>query len=87
MNELISIMQDVAKLATGGSDLARAEARRIDAERERRAAERAQGPALHPVTIVALGAGGERPYAHLMKLQSAFAKGVLLLATIGRFPF
>ena len=44
MNEFISIMQDVAKLATGGSDLARAEARRIDRERERRAAESRPGP-------------------------------------------
>ena len=48
MNEFICIMQDVTKLVTGGSDLARTEARRIDAERERRAEEMAHGPALHP---------------------------------------
>lgn len=84
MNEFFCIMQDVAKLATGGSDIARAEARRIEAERERRAAERAPAPALHPAAIIAVGGGG-RPYAHLMKLQAAFAKGVLLLVTMVRF--
>ena len=86
MNELISIMQDVAKLATGGSDLARAEARRIDSERERRAAVNAQGPAWHPVEIVALG-GTARPTERLMGLQSAFARAAFLVAMVGRLHF
>jgi hypothetical protein len=34
MQEHVRIIQDVAKLVTSGSDLARAEARRIGAERE-----------------------------------------------------
>ena len=55
MNEVVSIMQDVAKLVTGGSDLARAEARRIDDERARRAAERIRGSALHSAAIIAFG--------------------------------
>ena len=87
MNEFISIMQDVAKLATGGSDLARAEARRIDRERERRAAEAAQGPALHPAAIIAVGSTERRPTERLMGLQSAFARAILLVASAGRLPF
>jgi hypothetical protein len=35
MREHVRIIQDVAKLVTSGSDLARAEARRIDSECER----------------------------------------------------
>jgi hypothetical protein len=85
MNEFISIMQDVAKLATGGSDLARAEARRIDRERERRAAEAAQGPALHPAAIIAVGST-VRPFERLMGLQWAFSRTVALMAAVGRFP-
>ena len=34
MHEHVRIIQDVARLVAGGSDLARAEARRIDRERE-----------------------------------------------------
>lgn len=84
MNEFISIMQDVAKLATGGSDLARAEARRIDRERERRAAEAAQEAALHPVAIIAVGSTERRPTERLMGLQSAFAKAVMFLGAAGK---
>ena len=84
MNELFSIMQDVAKLTTGGSDLARAEARRIDRERERRAAEAAQGPALHPAAIIAVGST-VRPVERLMGLQSACSRAVSLMTNAGRF--
>ena len=84
MNELFSIMQDVAKLTTGGSDLARAETRRIDRERERRAAEAAQGPALHPAAIIAVGST-VRPVERLMGLQTAFGRTVALMAAVGRF--
>jgi hypothetical protein len=83
MNELISIMQDVAKLVTGGSDLARAEASRIDAERERRAEEMAHGPALHPTAILAVG-DTEPPVERLMGLQSAFAKAVHFAVGVGQ---
>ena len=83
MNELISIMQDVAKLVTGGSDLARTEARRVNAERERRADEMAHGPALHPSAIVAVG-DTEPPVERLMGLQSAFAKAVQVAVAAGQ---
>ena len=83
MNELGSIMQDVAELATGGSDLARAEARRIEKERERRAKEVAHGPALHPAAILAVG-NTEPPVERLMGLQSAFAKAVQFAVAAGR---
>jgi hypothetical protein len=83
MNEIVGILQDVAKLVTGGSDEARAECRRMDAERERRATERAQGPALHPAAIIAVG-NTEQPQERLMGLQSAFAKAVQLVVSVGQ---
>jgi hypothetical protein len=86
MNEFISIMQDVAKLATGGSDIARAEARRIDAARERRAAEAAQDAALRPLAIIAVRKTN-RPVERFMRLQSTFARAILLVASAGRLSF
>ena len=81
MNEFVSIVQDVAKLVTGGSDLARAEARRIDGERARRAAERLQGSALHSAAISAF-ASTERPVERLMRLWSTTARVVRLGALV-----
>ena len=83
MNEFICIMQDVTTLVTGGSDLARTEARRIDAERERRAEEMAHGPALHPTAILTVG-DTEPPVKRLMGLQSAFAKAVQFAVAAGQ---
>ena len=83
MNEILDIMLDVSKLVTGGSDEARAESRRIEAERERRAAERAQGSALHPAAIIAVG-NTEQPQERLMGLQSAFARTVQLVFSVGQ---
>jgi hypothetical protein len=83
MDEFISIMMDVARLVTGGSDLARTEARRIDAERERRAEEMAHGPALHPTAILAVG-NTEPPVERLRGLQSAFAKVVQFAVAVGQ---
>ena len=84
MNELFSIMQDVAKLTTGGSDIARAEARRIDRERERRAAVGSHGLALHPAAIIAVG-NTVRPVERLLGFQCAFSRTVALIAAVGRF--
>ena len=81
MNEFVSIMQDVAKLVTGGLDLARAEARSIDDERARRAAERMQGSALHSAAIIAF-ARTEPPVERLMRLRSTTARVVGLGALI-----
>ena len=83
MNEFISIRQDVAKLVTGGSDEARAESRRIEAERERRAEGMAHSPALHPTAILAVG-DTEPPVERLMGLQSAFAKAVQFAVAVGQ---
>ncbi len=63
---------------------ARTEARRIDRERERRAAESAQGPALHPVAIIAIRST-VRPVDRLMGLHWAFSRTVSLMTAVGRF--
>ena len=83
MNEHLRIFQDVAKLATGGSDITRREVRRAAAERERRNTENAQGLALHPAAIIAVG-GTEQPVERLMELQRAFAKLVQFAVAVGQ---
>jgi hypothetical protein len=84
MNERICIMQDVAKLATGGSDLARAESCRLDAERVRRATEQALD--LHPAAIIATGAAAA-PAERLIALQAVAGKLVGALARVGQLRF
>jgi hypothetical protein len=84
MNGILDIMLDVSKLVTGGSDEARADSRRIEAERERRAVERAQGPALHSAAIIAVG-NTEQPQERLMGLQSAVARAVQLVFSVGHW--
>ena len=84
MNEHITIFQDVAKLATGGSDIARQEIRRQAAERERRANERALE--LHPVAIITTGPGAE-PSERLIGLQAATGKFVGWVAAAGQLRF
>jgi hypothetical protein len=83
MNEHLRIFQDAAKPATGGSDITRREVRRAAAERERRAAENAQGLALHPAAIIAVG-GTEQPVERLMGLQRAVAKAMQFVAATER---
>ncbi len=84
MHKFLSIMQDVASVATGGSEAERAEARRIRAERECRAAERAQGTAPHPAAIVAVGST-EPPVERLIGLQSTAAKAVRFITSLPRW--
>jgi hypothetical protein len=84
MNEAFSVLLDTAKLATGGSDIARREGRRLAAERERRAAERALD--LHPAAVIATGTGTE-PAERLIGLQSAVGKFVGWLAGAGHLRF
>jgi hypothetical protein len=81
MNGFISIMQDVAKLVTGGSDLARAEARHIDDERAHTAAERIRGSALHSPAIIVF-ASTEPPVDRLMRLRLTTARVVRLGALV-----
>jgi hypothetical protein len=86
LNDVVDVMLDVSALATRGSDLARTEARRVAAERERRADEQARRladqAALLPVSIVAVG--GVEPVERLMTLQSAIARAVHLATCLGR---
>ncbi len=56
MDDIFAIMLDVAGLVTCGSDAARIEARRIDAERGRRAATNALAVADQPVAAAAQAA-------------------------------
>jgi len=84
MNEAFNILLDTARLATGGSDIARRDVRRLAAERERRAGERALD--LHPVAVIATGAGAE-PTERLMDLQAAVGKFVGWLASAGQLRF
>jgi len=60
MNGIFGIMCDVAGLVTRGSDAARIEARRIAAERERRAAA-AHAPAVADQPVAAATPATERP--------------------------
>jgi len=53
VNEIIAVLLDVSGLVTRGSDAARQEAWRIDAERGRRAATNALAVADHPVAAAA----------------------------------
>jgi hypothetical protein len=88
MNDVFDVMVDVSALVTRGSDLARTEARRVAAERERRADEQvrrlADQTALLPASIVAVG-GPEQPVERLTTLQSAIAKAVHIASGFGHF--
>jgi len=48
MKDIVAVMQDVSALITRGSDVARTEAQRSVAERQRRLAANGQGPAEQP---------------------------------------
>src|SRR5262249_55349998 len=81
MNEFVSIIQDVAKLVTGGSDLARPETRHIHDQRPRSAAERMQGYGSHSAAIVDF-AGAEPPVERLVPLRSTMARVIGLGALV-----
>jgi hypothetical protein len=88
MNDIVGVMLDCSALVTRGSDLARTEARRVVAERERRADEQvrrlADQTALLPASIVAVG-GPEQPVERLMTLQSAITGAIHMASGLGRF--
>lgn len=84
MNGFLSIMSDVASVATGGTEAERAEARRIRTEWEHKAAARTPGAALHPAAIIAVG-NAEPPVERLIGLQCAVAKVVQLVASLPRW--
>ena len=90
MSDVVDVMLDVSALVTRGSDLAPTEARRVAAERGRRADEQAQRvadqAALFPASIVAVG-GPEQPVERLMTLQSAIARAVHMATAVGRLRF
>ena len=87
LNDVFDVMLDVSALVTRGSDLARTEARRVVAERERRADEQARRladqTALLPASIVAVGVP-EQPVERLLTLQSAIARAVHLVTVVPR---
>lgn len=79
MNDITTTMTAVAGLITRGSDIARAEAQSIAAERERRTDDAYKSPTwvvLLPVSVAYTGGGQEEPFEGLMSLQSAIAKAV-----------
>jgi hypothetical protein len=94
LNDVFDVMLDVSALVTRGSDLARTEARRVVAERERRADEQARRladqTALLPASTVAVGVP-EQPVERLLTLQSAIARAVHLVTVVPglrlRLPF
>ena len=53
MNNIISVLQDVSALVTRGSDIARTEARRMEAQREHKAAECKQSVSDQPAVVAA----------------------------------
>ena len=88
MNDVADVMLDCSMLVTRGSDLARTEAQRVVAERERRADEQvrhlADQTALLPASIVAVG-GPEQPVERLVTLQSAVARAVHMASGLRQF--
>jgi hypothetical protein len=89
MNDIIATMTAVAGLVTRGSDLARAEAQHLAAERERRTDDAYQSPnwvVLLPVAVACTG-GPEQPVERLMTLQSAIAKAVHLVTLLAQLRF
>jgi len=89
MNDFIATMTAVAGLVTRGSDLARAEARPIAAQRERRSDDAYESPnwvVLLPVAVAWTG-GPEQPVERLMSLQSAIAKAVHLVTLLAHIRF
>jgi hypothetical protein len=81
MDDTISAMMDVARLITRGSDVPRAEAQRIAAERRRRVDRVYESPTwvvLLPVSVAYTG-GLEQPVERLVTLQAAIAKAVHLV--------
>jgi hypothetical protein len=87
LNDVFDVMLDVSALVTRGSDLARTEARRVVAERERRADEQARRlahqTALLPASTVAVGMP-KQPVERLLTLQSAIARAVHLVTVVPR---
>jgi len=53
MKNIISVLQDVSALVTHGSDIARTEVRRIEAQREHKAAECRQSLSNQPAVVAA----------------------------------
>jgi hypothetical protein len=87
VDNVYRVMLDLSALVTRGSDLARTEAQRVVAERERRADEVGRlvdQTALLPASIVAVG-GPEQPVERLMTLQLAIARAVHMASGLGQF--
>jgi hypothetical protein len=88
MDDTIAAMMDVARLITHGSDVARAEARRLATKRRCRVDETCQAAdyaGLIPISVVAVGSA-EQPVERLVTLQSATAKAVHLLTIAAQLP-
>jgi hypothetical protein len=87
LNDVFAVMLDVSALVTRGSELARTEARRVAAERERPADEQARRAAdqtaLLPVSIIAVG-GVKHPVERLMALQAAIGRAVQMATSLGQ---
>ena len=90
MNDIIATMTAVSGLIARGSDRARAEAKSIAAERERRTDDAYKSPTwvvLLPVSVAYTGGGQEEPFEQLMTLQSAIAKAVHLATLVTQLRF
>ena len=89
MNDIIATMTAVPGLLARGSDLARAEARPLAAEHERRADDAYKSPnwvVLLPVAVAWTG-GPEQPVDRLVSLQSMIAKAVHLVTLVAQLRF
>jgi hypothetical protein len=87
MDDTIAAMMGVQRLITRGSDVARADAHSIAANRERRTDGAYSCPTwvvLLPVSVAYTGGGLEQPVERLMTLQSAIAKAVHLVTLLAR---